>query len=1058
MGRDSAVAMASSETTDSAPVTGRRWLTTRVPEAARRALLGAFACVVGANAGDRDVAWGLAFLRALASEAYLDLPAGAADDVEPLATGAWPEGDVPRHCFVGGPAGEWAERWTPDDEDDDVRERPTRTASSARASPNPWTRCLRELLAAFVEHNAYAANVRAAFRRVALAADVSWGTILVAEDRLAGTLRAANAAEEAARAAAAESSTTEREDAPRANAATASRAPSRAPSSSDVASENRTGARSATSALAKWIQVGGAATLGGVALVLTGGVAAPALVGTLTALGATGGLIGAAAGGVAATLSAMGGTVGICVMFGGAGAGLAGYKMARRTVGLTEFSFEPLRGEDDGLGVVIYAPGFHVLRHRLRDSAAFAFAAEANPADVFGCWGGEESDVRAVFVRPVRIGWTVRDVPDDRGVNHATIVRIVPGSPAEAAGINVGAVVKEMRTPEGLEWPVACAEDCDAMADRRPLMVRLRRCAPVVPDAEISGTFGEPYAWDDEEDTNGSGKETVLALGGETMFVDRFAFAAADDDVALRRRMDARRARRERADREAHHFRAPSRKKIGRSSSRMLRLETGFEEENGDGGGGGGGPAGIGASTMASIFFDDGDEEHSRSDDDASEREDEGRELASWRPRTCASSWDARDADRPREPLPAERPGAGPGAGLGAGEGPGAGKGPGARSDPWRREAARGAGGSTTVGTEMREMEPTPEEVRPRVSAFEPIPSWRTRFVSHSPGIPGAPGIPSPPAPPDPNFSPPTSPSQRPRRSVEDDAEDRETDEEATTAKRRAARVDEVVDKAAAAAAVELSAGPSSSSRARSSSSPPSTHSWPITNGEQHVLRWETDLLATLGSNMRKFEGLGIAEDIGSAALSSAATAVLATAMLPVTALQSVSRLDDPWSVVASRVDEAGEQLAEVLLSRVHGERPVTLVGYSVGARLIFHALSYMAEHHPEDARGVVDDVVLLGGTMSDDAEAWAKVRSVTCGRLVNGHCDRDWLLALLYRYKSWNLGVAGLGPVECAGVDNVDLREVIASHTDYGAPGCVARCLELCGFEGEGGGPENDW
>ena len=62
--------MASTEAADPALVTGRRWLTTRVPEAARRALLGAFACVVGANAGDRDVAWGLAFLRALASEAW----------------------------------------------------------------------------------------------------------------------------------------------------------------------------------------------------------------------------------------------------------------------------------------------------------------------------------------------------------------------------------------------------------------------------------------------------------------------------------------------------------------------------------------------------------------------------------------------------------------------------------------------------------------------------------------------------------------------------------------------------------------------------------------------------------------------------------------------------------------------------------------------------------------------------------------------------------------------------------------------------------------------------
>jgi hypothetical protein len=621
--------MASTETTDPALVTGRRWLTTRVPEAARRALLGAFACVVGANAGDRDVAWGLAFLRALASEAYLDLPPGAADDVEVLATGAWPEGEIPRHCFVGGSAGEWAERWTPDDEDDDdPHERPTRTASSSPASPTrtAWARCLRELLAAFVEHHAYAANVRAALRRVARAADVPWRILLDAEDRLAGTLRAAKAAEEASRANEAESTTTAREDDTEAavsavSTVSASRALSRVPSCSDVAGENRTSATSGTTALATWLQVGGVATLGGVALVLTGGLAAPAMVGTLTALGATGGIIGAAAGGVAATVAAMGGTVGIAVMFGGAGAGLAGYKMARRTTGLTEFSFEPLRGEDDGLGVVIYAPGFHVLRHRLRDPAAFAFSAEANPANVFGCWGGEESEIRAVFVRPVRIGWTVRDVPDDRGVNRATVVRVVPGSPAEAAGINVGAVVEEMLTPEGLEWPVACAEDCDAMANRRPLMVRLRRCAPVVPDAETAaaGAFGGQFAWDDDMDAFGSERDAVIVLGGETMFVDRLAFAGGDDvdDDALRRRTDARRARRERADREARQFRAPRRKTLGESSSRMLRLETGFEEENG-----GGGDARRDAPTTTSIFFDDDDARYDRSDDDASEEED----------------------------------------------------------------------------------------------------------------------------------------------------------------------------------------------------------------------------------------------------------------------------------------------------------------------------------------------------------------------------------------------------------------------------------------------------
>lgn len=68
----------------------RRWLATQCPEAARRALLGAFACVVAYNAGDRDAEWGLQFLRVLAKE-HLALAPEAVEDVELLATGGWPE-------------------------------------------------------------------------------------------------------------------------------------------------------------------------------------------------------------------------------------------------------------------------------------------------------------------------------------------------------------------------------------------------------------------------------------------------------------------------------------------------------------------------------------------------------------------------------------------------------------------------------------------------------------------------------------------------------------------------------------------------------------------------------------------------------------------------------------------------------------------------------------------------------------------------------------------------------------------------------------------------------
>lgn len=39
--------------------------------------------------------------------------------------------------------------------------------------------------------------------------------------------------------------------------------------------------------------------------------------------------------------------------------------------------------------------------------------------------------------------------------------------------------------------------------------------------------------------------------------------------------------------------------------------------------------------------------------------------------------------------------------------------------------------------------------------------------------------------------------------------------------------------------------------------------------------------------------------------------------------------IDNPWSIAASRADKAGVILAEALLLRPHGHRPVTLIGYS---------------------------------------------------------------------------------------------------------------------------------
>ena len=277
----------------------------------------------------------------------------------------------------------------------------------------------------------------------------------------------------------------------------------------------------------------------------------------------------------------------------------------------------------------------------------------------------------------------------------------------------------------------------------------------------------------------------------------------------------------------------------------------------------------------------------------------------------------------------------------------------------------------------MQMMDPMPEENRPQPSPLRPIPSWRFKFVLACPirSVPRSTAHLSPfasPSPARPQLRFSSTPSSKPMNVLRSALAGAgagagggskvtcgEGDDEGvgggfdspSTGRRRRALLEEdshlaMMDAASAAAAAAAAAAAGSSSDTVSSTSTTSTVTgggdsedeeyddvdvdWPITNGEQHVLQWETDLLANLGADML---GFSATNTIGSTVVSTAMSAVLATAMLPVTVFESVSSLDNPWSIASERVEAAGAQLAEVLLARVHGERPVTLIGYSMVRR-----------------------------------------------------------------------------------------------------------------------------
>lgn len=139
---------------------------------------------------------------------------------------------------------------------------------------------------------------------------------------------------------------------------------------------------------------------------------------------------------------------------------------------------------------------------------------------------------------------------------------------------------------------------------------------------------------------------------------------------------------------------------------------------------------------------------------------------------------------------------------------------------------------------------------------------------------------------------------------------------------------------------------------------------------------------------------------------------------------------------------KTGAVLGELLASRAFGNRPITLVGYSLGSLVIFEALRCLTELPPSKTFGLIQDVFLFGMPASTDLTTWSSVRRLVSGRLVNGYCTSDFVLAILSRASDATWGVAGLQCVDVQGVENVQC-EGVEGHLQW--RDMIGRCLMEC-------------
>ena len=127
--------------------------------------------------------------------------------------------------------------------------------------------------------------------------------------------------------------------------------------------------------------------------------------------------------------------------------------------------------------------------------------------------------------------------------------------------------------------------------------------------------------------------------------------------------------------------------------------------------------------------------------------------------------------------------------------------------------------------------------------------------------------------------------------------------------------------------------------------------------------------------------------------------------------------------------------LADVLLGRVHGPRPVVLIGFGLGARVIFDCLRELAKRSADGlpaAAGVVQHAVLMGLPAPAEPADWGAFGGVVAGRIINCYRPDDMILSVIYRANHLKSSCAGMGPVLCNIVENFDVSSVVRAHHKY--------------------------
>lgn len=217
--------------------------------------------------------------------------------------------------------------------------------------------------------------------------------------------------------------------------------------------------------------------------------------------------------------------------------------------------------------------------------------------------------------------------------------------------------------------------------------------------------------------------------------------------------------------------------------------------------------------------------------------------------------------------------------------------------------------------------------------------------------------------------------------------------------------------------------------------------------GDIYSLLWEPEMLQSTGDTINILATEALTQTVQQVLGSTLLVALMASIQLPIVLTKLAYLIDNPWTVSLDRANAAGLILADSLIDKHLGQRPITLVGFSLGARLIFSCLKELAAR---GAYGIIQNVYLFGSPIVAKKDDYMRARSVISGRFVNGYASNDWILGYLFRATSGGImRVAGLAQVEdIPGLENIDVTAIVNGHMAYRA--AMPRLMREVGWEVE--------